>query len=89
MFLACSSNPLAVKFVVQLTDNHHKTGKSYPARYWYDGQYVNGAKEDAAEYACRELGIDSPSNGHTNSKANGYATTNGYSKGRVDAWGSR
>lgn len=25
------------------------------ARYWYDGQYLNNAKEDAAEVACTKL----------------------------------
>ncbi|KAJ5309096.1 hypothetical protein PENANT_c020G06112 [Penicillium antarcticum] len=25
------------------------------ARYWYDGQYVNNAKEDAAEVALKQL----------------------------------
>jgi len=31
-------------------------GKFIPARYWYDGQYVNNAREDAAEMALQELG---------------------------------
>lgn len=26
-----------------------------PARYWYDGQFLNNAKEDAAEVACTRL----------------------------------
>lgn len=25
------------------------------ARYWYDGQFLNNAKEDAAEVACTKL----------------------------------
>lgn len=25
------------------------------ARYWYDGQYLNNAKEDASEVACAKL----------------------------------
>jgi len=25
------------------------------ARYWYDGQFLNNAKEDAAEVACTRL----------------------------------
>jgi hypothetical protein len=25
------------------------------ARYWYDGQYINNAKEDAAEVALKTL----------------------------------
>jgi hypothetical protein len=31
------------------------SGQTIPARYWYDGQYVNNAKEDAAEYALKLL----------------------------------
>ncbi|KAK5006343.1 hypothetical protein LTR39_005686 [Cryomyces antarcticus] len=31
-------------------------GQYIPARYWYDGQYVNNAKEDAAEVALQKLG---------------------------------
>jgi len=27
-------------------------GKNIAARMWYDGQYLNNAKEDAAEVAC-------------------------------------
>lgn len=28
-----------------------------PARFWYDGQYVNNAREDAAERALQALGV--------------------------------
>lgn len=28
-----------------------------PARYWYDGQYINNAKEDAAEVALQRLHV--------------------------------
>lgn len=28
-----------------------------PARFWYDGQYVNNAREDAAEKALQLLGL--------------------------------
>ncbi|MCJ1277315.1 hypothetical protein MMC21_005127 [Puttea exsequens] len=31
------------------------SGQNVPARYWYDGQYVNTAKEDAAEAALQKL----------------------------------
>ena len=64
-------------------------GQTASALYWYDGQYVNGAKEDAAEQACRLLGIDAASNGHAASKSNGLSTVNGYSKGRMEGWGTR
>ena len=30
-------------------------GQNIAARYWYDGQYVNNAKEDAAEVALMKL----------------------------------
>ncbi|KAI9890672.1 MAG: hypothetical protein M1814_003741 [Vezdaea aestivalis] len=31
-----------------------------PARFWYDGQNVDNAKEDAAEVALQQLGVQSP-----------------------------
>ncbi|KAF3386490.1 hypothetical protein F1880_000085 [Penicillium rolfsii] len=30
-------------------------GETISARYWYDGQYINNAKEDAAEVALKKL----------------------------------
>ncbi|RQM07718.1 hypothetical protein DH86_00001748, partial [Scytalidium sp. 3C] len=36
-------------------------GQSISARYWYDGQYVNNAKEDAAELALKHLNSSAPS----------------------------
>ncbi|OKO99194.1 hypothetical protein PENSUB_8581 [Penicillium subrubescens] len=30
-------------------------GEIISARYWYDGQYINNAKEDAAEVAVKKL----------------------------------
>jgi len=36
-------------------------GQNIAARYWYDGQYVNNAKEDAAEVALKHLSGSSPS----------------------------
>jgi len=30
-------------------------GQNVAARYWYDGQFLNNAKEDAAEVACTKL----------------------------------
>ncbi|OCK75332.1 hypothetical protein K432DRAFT_174956 [Lepidopterella palustris CBS 459.81] len=32
-------------------------GRSISARYWYDGQYVEQAREDAAELALQILGV--------------------------------
>jgi len=37
------------------------SGQSISARYWYDGQYLNNAKEDAAEVALKVLGGSGPS----------------------------
>ncbi|EHL00005.1 hypothetical protein M7I_4087 [Glarea lozoyensis 74030] len=36
-------------------------GQTIPARYWYDGQYVKNAKEDAAEVALKQIEASSPS----------------------------
>ena len=30
-------------------------GQNMAARFWYDGQYLNNAKEDAAEVACTKI----------------------------------
>lgn len=30
-------------------------GRNIPARYWYDGQFINNAKEDAAEMALMQF----------------------------------
>lgn len=30
-------------------------GQTFQARFWYDGQYVQNAKEDAAEVALRQM----------------------------------
>ncbi|QSZ30764.1 hypothetical protein DSL72_000322 [Monilinia vaccinii-corymbosi] len=35
-------------------------GQNISARFWYDGQYVNNAKEDAAEVALNRLSGSSP-----------------------------
>lgn len=35
-------------------------GQSVNARYWYDGQYVNNAKEDAAEVMLIKVGAQAP-----------------------------
>lgn len=31
------------------------TSQNIAARYWYDGQYLNNAKEDASEVACTAI----------------------------------
>ncbi|KAI9720266.1 MAG: hypothetical protein M1812_003084 [Candelaria pacifica] len=40
-------------------------GQHVAARYWYDGQYVNNAREDAAEVALQQLfpTLESPTQG--------------------------
>ncbi len=36
-------------------------GQNISARFWYDGDHVNNAKEDAAEVALKHLTGSSPS----------------------------
>ncbi|QKX54870.1 uncharacterized protein TRUGW13939_01960 [Talaromyces rugulosus] len=36
-------------------------GLNIAARYWYDGQYLNNAREDAAEVALQQLNAQPPS----------------------------
>jgi hypothetical protein len=36
------------------------SGQNISARYWYDGQYLHNAKEDAAEVALKVLGNSNP-----------------------------
>jgi hypothetical protein len=36
-------------------------GQNIAARFWYDGQHVNNAKEDAAEVALKHLTGSNPS----------------------------
>lgn len=52
------------------------SGQNVPAKYWYDGQYVNTAKEDAAEAALQKL------QGKTSSGA-----ASGGQQGRIVGWG--
>jgi len=40
-------------------------GQNLAARYWYDGQFLNNAKEDAAEVACTKLRNPSITAGQT------------------------
>jgi hypothetical protein len=35
-------------------------GQAISARFWYDGQHVNNAKEDAAEVALKHLNGSAP-----------------------------
>ncbi|KAG8531553.1 uncharacterized protein KY384_003183 [Bacidia gigantensis] len=60
------------------------TGPTVDALYWYDGQYVNGAKEDAAEQACRRLGIQERKKDANSLPSVSFAG----SKGRVEGWGT-
>lgn len=57
-------------------------GTNIAARYWYDGQYINNAKEDAAEVAMMRVN-------HPRAAAN---TTQAYQGGGVGSngrWGTR
>lgn len=52
--------------------------KNLAARYWYDGQFLNNAKEDAAEVACTQLRNPSI----TQQTAPQYTQTTGYGRGQ-------
>ena len=52
------------------------SGQIVPAKYWYDGQYVNTAKEDAAEAALQKL--------QGRASSNGLGTAQ---QGRIVGWG--
>ncbi|KIX02864.1 uncharacterized protein Z518_08807 [Rhinocladiella mackenziei CBS 650.93] len=52
-------------------------GQNLAARYWYDGQYLNNAKEDAAEVACTKLRNPSITAGQSTT----YRTGGGYGQG--------
>jgi hypothetical protein len=49
-------------------------GITIPARFWYDGQYIHNAKEDAAEVALQriESGYFSQQNTATSQAWQGY-----------------
>jgi len=47
-------------------------GQHIAARFWYDGQYVNNAKEDAAEVALQQLTTPQSSHGQMASQAQGW-----------------
>jgi len=49
-------------------------GQNLAARYWYDGQYIHNAKEDAAEVACTKLRNPSITTGQTPA----YSSQSGY-----------
>ncbi|CAL5869428.1 uncharacterized protein PFLUO_LOCUS3657 [Penicillium psychrofluorescens] len=54
------------------------------ARYWYDGQYINNAKEDAAEVALKVLNEQPGSSTHYPGQLfpqQSQSTTPGYGRG--------
>ncbi|KAJ5604968.1 hypothetical protein N7510_010122 [Penicillium lagena] len=54
------------------------------ARYWYDGQYINNAKEDAAEVALKVLNEQPGSSTHYAGQLfpqQSQSTTPGYGRG--------
>jgi len=57
-------------------------GNNVAARYWYDGQYINNAKEDAAEVAMMRLNHPRAANTTTQNFQAGGASGNG-------RWGAR
>ena len=57
-------------------------GNNVAARYWYDGQFINNAKEDAAEVAMMRLNHPRAANTATQSYSGGGAGVSG-------RWGAR
>ncbi len=57
-------------------------GNNVAARYWYDGQFINNAKEDAAEVAMMRLNHPRAASTATQSYSGGGAGGNG-------RWGAR
>ncbi|EXJ91210.1 hypothetical protein A1O1_04320 [Capronia coronata CBS 617.96] len=57
-------------------------GQNLAARYWYDGQYLHNAKEDAAEVACTKLRNPSITAGHQTiyRAGQGYAQSGGWAR---------
>lgn len=53
-------------------------GQNIAARYWYDGQYINNAKEDAAEVALMRLNHQPRSHGVYQGQL--FPQTNGYGR---------
>ncbi len=47
-------------------------GQHIAARFWYDGQYVNNAKEDAAEVALQQLTTPQSPRGQMASQAQAW-----------------
>ncbi|KAJ5113712.1 hypothetical protein N7456_002246 [Penicillium angulare] len=64
-------------------------GQTSSARYWYDGQYINNAKEDAAEIALRRIN-DNPALRLIERKDILYSQTSpGYTTGHTEAQSDR
>ncbi|MCJ1479342.1 hypothetical protein MMC13_008027 [Lambiella insularis] len=55
--------------------SHPNAQQTLQARYWYDGQFVNNAKEDAAEVAFRTLTSASSPGGHGGSSSASSGTS--------------
>ncbi|MCJ1453050.1 hypothetical protein MMC28_003395 [Mycoblastus sanguinarius] len=60
------------------------SGQNIMARYWYDGQYVNQAKEDAAEKALQTLQGRANGGG---AAGRGAELGAGQQQGRIVGWG--
>lgn len=52
-------------------------GQQIPARNWYSGEFVNNAKEDAAELALRRLGVQSVPSGTSTPQGQRFSGTVG------------
>ena len=60
-------------------------GRTYSARFWYDGQQLNNAKNDAAEVACMEMNrVHCTAANYQSSPTN---TSSGYGYSQSQGWG--
>ncbi|OQE80583.1 hypothetical protein PENNAL_c0045G10704 [Penicillium nalgiovense] len=56
-------------------------GQNIAARYWYDGQFINNAKEDAAEVALKTLNQQPRAATVYQGQLFPQATSSGYGRG--------
>ena len=64
---------------VTIPSANSSSQQTVQARYWYDGQYVHNAKEDAAEVALRIL-MGSPSTSPVHSSGSGSSSSAGWNR---------
>ncbi|MCJ1449642.1 MAG: hypothetical protein MMC23_010164 [Stictis urceolatum] len=75
MLTEASGGRTAWSSTVTIPSSNSTSQRIVQARYWYDGQYVHNAKEDAAEVALRILTGGSPSSPINGSGGGGTSTS--------------